>query len=220
VPEPLSLLAVAYRDLSAVLSSLRVDEGWMPTGCAGWSPVDLGFHLLSDARRALVALHTPATGPVDTDAVSYWTAWRPPAPGDEEELWSTRIAASVHGGLRGIATRYAETSAAVLVAARRVGLDDPVGTQGRVLTGGDLLSTLTVEAAVHHLDLVAHLDRPGPAEAPLAEVRRVLEGLLGRPFPAGWDDVTAARRGTGREPLTAADRDELGSAVDAFPLFG
>jgi hypothetical protein len=105
VPDALRLLATAYRDLSAVLSSLSVDEGWEPTGCAGWSPVDLGFHLLSDARRALVALNTPAVAPVDTDAVSYWTAWRPPAPGDEEELWSTRVAASVHGGLRGIAGR-------------------------------------------------------------------------------------------------------------------
>jgi hypothetical protein len=89
-----------------------------------------------------------------------------------------------------------------------------------VLTGADLLSTLTVEAAVHHLDLVLRLDRPGPAAAPLAEVRRVLDGLLGRALPAGWDDVTAARRGTGREPLTADDRTELGDAAGAFPLFG
>jgi hypothetical protein len=220
VPDALRLLTTAYRDLSAVLSSLTVDEGWEPTGCAGWSPVDLGFHLLSDARRALVALNTPAVAPVDTDAVSYWTAWRPPAPGDEEELWSTRVAASVHGGLRGIAGRYAETSAAVLVAAGRVSLDDAVGTQGRVLTAADLLSTLTVEAAVHHLDLVLRLDRPGPAAESLAEVRRVLGGLLGRPLPAVWDDVTAARRGTAREPLTAEDLAELGDDAGAFPLFG
>jgi hypothetical protein len=220
VPEQLGLLTTTYRDLSAVLSSLRVEEGWEPTGCAGWTPVDLGFHLLSDARRALVALNTPVGGPADTDAVSYWTAWQPPGPGDDEELWSTRIAASVHGGLPGIAGRYAETSAAVLVAAARVAPADLVATQGRVLTVADLLSTLTVEAAVHHLDLVLRLDRPGPAAAPLAEVRRVLEGLYGRPLPARWDDVTAARRGTGREPLTIADRAELGDDVDAFPLFG
>jgi hypothetical protein len=97
---------------------------------------------------------------------------------------------------------------------------DLVGTQGRVLTVADLLSTLTVEAAVHHLDLVVRLDRPGPAAGPLAEVRRVLEGLLGAPLPGNWDDVTAARRGTGREPLTPADRSELGSRAAAFPLFG
>jgi len=123
VPDPVRLLAMAYGDLSAVLSSLSPDEGFEPTGCAGWTAVDLGFHLLSDARRALVALNTPAPGAADTTAVDYWTAWRPPAAGDEEELWSTRIAASVHGGLRGVAARYADTSAAVLVAAGRVAPD-------------------------------------------------------------------------------------------------
>jgi hypothetical protein len=218
--DPVSLLGTAYRDLSAVLSSLSVPEGFEPTGCAGWTAVDLGFHLLSDARRALVALNTPVAVPADTTAVDYWTAWRPPAPGDDEELWSTRIAASVHGGVVGVAGRYAETSAAVVVAAGRVAATDVVATQGHALTVADLLSTLTVEAAVHHLDLVLRLDRPGPAPAPLAEVRRVLEGLLGRPLPAGWDDVTAARRGTGREPLSASDHDELGAAAAAFPLFG
>ncbi|TQN37520.1 mycothiol maleylpyruvate isomerase-like protein [Blastococcus colisei] len=218
--ESLNLLRTAYGGLSDVLSSLTVEEGWLPTGCAGWSPVDLGFHLLSDARRALVALNTPSSGPADTNAVDYWTAWQPPAPGDDEELWSTRIAASVHGGLVSIAGRYAEASAAVLVAAERVRAGELVRTQGRVLPVADLLSTLTVEAAVHHLDLVVHLDRPGPAGGPLAEVRRVLEGLLGRPLPAGWDDGTAARRGTGREPLSDADRAELGDDADAFPLFG
>ena len=79
-----------------------------------------------------------------------------------------------------------------------------------MLTVADLLSTLAVEAAVHHLDLVVRLDRPGPAAGPLAEVRRVLEGLLGGPLPDRWDDATAARRGTGREPLTDDDRAELG----------
>ena len=81
-------------------------------------------------------------------------------------------------------------------------------------------SASTVEAAVHHLDLVVRLAHPGPAPGPLAEVRRVLAGLLGRPLPDSWDDVTAARRGTGREPLTDADRAELGDRTGAFPLFG
>jgi hypothetical protein len=218
--DPVSLLGTAYRDLSGVLSSLTPEEGFEPTGCAGWTPVDLGFHLLSDARRALVALNTPASAAADTTAVDYWTAWRPPEPGDDEELWSTRIAASVHGGIAGIAARYAEASAAVVVAAGRVAGTEVVATQGRALTVADLLSTLTVEAAVHHLDLVLRLDRPGPAAAPLAEVRRVLEGLHGRRLPTDWDDGTAARRGTGREALSAADRAELGAAAAAFPLFG
>ncbi|WP_209305469.1 maleylpyruvate isomerase N-terminal domain-containing protein [Blastococcus sp. CT_GayMR20] len=169
MPDPVSLLRPTYGDVSAVLSSLTVAEGWEPTGCAGWTPVDLGFHLLSDARRALVTLHTPADGPADTTAVDYWTAWRPPEPGDDEELWSTRIAASVHGGLTGIAGRYAETSAAAVVAAGRSDPEAFVHTQGRVLTVADFLSTLVVEAAVHHLDLVLRLDRPGPAAGPLPD---------------------------------------------------
>ncbi len=218
--DSLRLLTTAYRDLSGVLGGLSAEQAWERTGCAGWSVVDLGFHLLSDARRALVALNTPADPPADTDAVEYWRAWRPPEPGDEVELWSTRIAASVHGGLPGIAGRYAETSAAALVAASRVEPGDLIGTQGHVLSVADFLSTLVVEAAVHHLDLVLRLDRPGPAPGPLGEVRRVLAGLLGRPLPARWDDATAARRGTGREPLTDDDRAELGAAAAAFPLFG
>jgi hypothetical protein len=220
VSDPVSLLSTAYRDLSAVLSSLTLEEGFEPSGCTGWTAVDLGFHLLSDARRALVALHTPADGPADTNAVDYWTAWRPPEPGDDDELWSTRIAASAHGGLLPIAARYAETTAAVLDAASGVSPGHLVRTQGRTLTVAALLSTLSVEAAVHHLDLVLRLDRPGPSAEPLAEVRRILEGLLAGPLPDRWDDVTAARRGTGRERLTAQDRLELGPGARRFPLFG
>jgi hypothetical protein len=220
VSDPLGLLRAAYTDLSRVLSSLSTCEGWRSTGCAGWTPVDLGFHLLSDARRALVALHTPAAGPADTGAVDYWRAWRPPAPDDQDELWATRAEASLQGGLGPVQRRYAEASAAVVVAAGRVPPSDLVRTQGHVLTVADLLSTLVVEAAVHHLDLVLHLDRPGPGAGPLGEVRRVLEGLLGGPLPSAWEDATAARRGTGREPLTLDDRAVLGSAAERFPLFG
>jgi hypothetical protein len=110
--------------------------------------------------------------------------------------------------------------AAVVVTAGRLDLDAVVRSQGAAMTVADFLSTLTVEAAVHHLDLVGRLDEPGPADGPLAEVRRVLEGLSGGPLPGRWDDVTAALRGAGREPLTPQDRAELGAAAEAFPLFG
>ena len=218
MPVPTALLRIAYDDLSSLLSSLTDEEGWQPTGCAGWTPVDLGFHLLGDARRALVALASPAPGPADTDRVSYWRSWQPPE--DDDDLRRTRAAASIGLPYADLIETYSDTTDAVLVSAGRVGPGDLVRTQGHVLAVGDLLSTLAVEAAVHHLDLVAHLDRPGPAAQPLAEVRRVLTGLLGHPLPAGWDDATAVRRGTGREALTDADRAELGEAAAAFPLFG
>jgi hypothetical protein len=47
----------------------------------------------------------------------------------------------------------------------------------------------------------------------------VLAGLLGAPLPDSWDDVTAALKGTGREPLTGEDRRVLGSSAGKFPLF-
>ncbi len=48
----------------------------------------------------------------------------------------------------------------------------------------------------------------------------MLAGVLGADLPVDWDDATAARRGTGREPLTDEDRAELGARVGTFPLFG
>ena len=220
MPSPTELLTATYRSLSEQVTDLRPDEAWQPTGCAGWAVLDLTLHLVDDARRGLVALATPADGPATSDAVAYWRAWQPTGAQDEDVAWRTRVRASVAGGLAELSAVYAELVAAVTVLAERIAPDDLVGTQGHVLRADDLLSTLAVEAAVHHLDLVAHLDRPGPAPEALAEVRRVLEGLLGGPLPAGWDDATAARRGTGRAPLDDADRTALGSSAERFPLFG
>lgn len=220
VTDRLALLRTAYGDVSALLGGLTGAEGVRPTGCAGWAVLDLAQHLVSDARRGLVALATPADGPADTDAVSYWGQWQQTGGQAADDLWRTRVVASAAGGIEVLAATYAETSAAVLVAAARLDPASTVRTQGHVLAVADLLSTLVTEAAVHHLDLVVELDRPGPGPGPLAEVRRVLEGLLGGPLPAGWDDATAARRGTGREDLTGADRAGLGVAADRFPLFG
>jgi hypothetical protein len=221
VTAPLELLRTAYGDLAELLHAVAADgEEWTPTGCRGWTVLDLGFHLLGDTRRALVGLNTPAPGPADHDAVTYWRGWRPPGPGDDEALRRTRVVASTALAAADLAAAYAESSAAVLVTAVRVPAGARVRTQDRVMDVDAVLSTLAVEAAVHHLDLVAHLDRPGPGPEALAEVRRVLEGLLGGPLPARWDDVTAARRGTGRESLSDVDLAELGAAAEAFPLFG
>jgi hypothetical protein len=221
VTAPLELLRTTYGDLSGLLYDIAVDgDEWTPTGCRGWTVLDLGFHLLGDTRRALVGLNTPAPGPAGRDAVTYWRGWQPPGSGDDEARRRTRVVASTAFVFADLVHAYAESSAAVLVTAARVPQGSLVRTQDQVMEVDAVLSTLVVEAAVHHLDLIAHLDRPGPGAGPLAEVRRVLEGLLGAPLPAHWDDVTAARRGTGRDPLTDADRAELGPRAEAFPLFG
>ena len=94
-------------------------------------------------------------------------------------------------------------------------------TQGHVLSTADFIATLTVEAAVHYLDLTVGVPSACPADpAALALVRRVLDGLLGSPMPGGWDDRTYALKGTGRVPVTDAERSAIGAPADRLPLFG
>jgi uncharacterized protein (TIGR03083 family) len=214
------VLRAAYAELSAVLGSLSDDEGGTPTGCAGWSALDLACHLVNDVQRALVALATPAEEPPVVDAVGYWRPDAPPSGEDADDPVAVRVVASVQGGIGALARRYAAASSAVVVAAGRVPPGELVANQGAAMTLPDLVSTLVVEATVHHLDLVRHLDRPGPVAGPLAEVRRVAGALLGAPLPGSWDDATAALRAAGREPLTVADRTSIGPLADRFPLLG
>lgn len=215
----MQLLGAAYRPLLTMAGRVDEDQGWQATHLPGWTVRDLLLHLASDCQRALVALATPSTQPVDTDAVSYWSAWTPGTNSARDGLRGTRIMASAWSSVRGPADLYVETGRAVLHAAAVADGDAVVRTQHRTLTVDSLLRTLVVEAAVHHLDLGPVLPEP-PDPAVLREVRRTLDGLLGDPAPADWDDLRYARTGTGREPLDDAERSALGDLAERFPLFG
>lgn len=214
------VLRAAYEAFAAVVRPLGDEESWRPTGCTGWAVRDLVLHCVGDAQRALVALHTPADGPPDRDAVTYWRDWAPdPVGAANGRRWS-RVSASMFLDFRELRDLCLETTAATVRAAADTRPDLRVATQGHVLTAGDLVHTLAVEATVHHLDLVVGLpDAPGPAPAGLAAVRATLDGLLGRPLPLDWSDEHYARAATGRAPLTDADRRALGADADRFPLF-
>ncbi|MER6070164.1 maleylpyruvate isomerase N-terminal domain-containing protein [Streptomyces sp. NPDC001817] len=219
--DPARVVRAAYEAVSAVVAGLGDEESWLPTGCTGWAVRDLVFHCVTDAQRALVALHTPAREPVDRDAVTYWQDWRPDTVGAANGRRWVRVNASMFldwGQLQGLCL---ETLRAATHAA---GTADPAGavlTQGHVLTARDLLTTLAVEATVHHLDMTVRLPHaPGPAPEGLAAVRATLDGLLGRPALPDWTDEHYARVGTGRAPLTEAERAALGAAAERFPLFG
>jgi hypothetical protein len=216
--ERLERLRTAYGDTATLLGQLGEAEASRSSGCSGWAVLDLAQHLVFDTRRGLVATATPSDAPGTTDAAGYWRAWQQSGSEADDDRWRTRVSASLAGGISSLAATYAESSSAVLVAASRLDPSSRVRTQGHVLTLDDLLSTLVVEAAVHHLDLVADLDRSGPGKGPLQEVRQVLTELLGEPLPEHWDDATAARRATGREPLDHADRAALAELTDRLPL--
>jgi hypothetical protein len=111
--------------------------------------------------------------------------------------------------------------AAAAFAATALDADAEVATQGHALAAGDFLATLAVEATIHHLDLVAEdQDLAGPSGPGLAVARETVDGILGQPVRAGWDDVGYALRAGGRMELTADDRACLGALAGRFPLIG
>ena len=218
---PAEALRAAYEAFSAIVATIDDERSWLPTGCIGWSVRDLIFHCLCDAQRGLVALHTPTDHAADRDAVTYWQDWRPDDVGAANGRRFTRVVASMFLQIDQLRRLYLETATAVVNAASCALVDGHVETQGYVLTVGDLIRTLTVEATIHHLDMIVHL--PGasdPSSEGLAQVRWCLDGLLGRPAPASWSDAHWARIATGRTPMSHDERAQLGEDATRVPLFG
>ena len=220
-----ALLAATWEAITSVVEGVEAPDR-IPTGAAGWSVQDLLLHVLLDAQRALVACATPGPEPADVDAVGYWAARaRSDGSGDDGGADSAharfvRRAAAAYDGPAGLLAQWRATSGAAVRALASCP-HDRVRTQGHVLTVADLVETLVVEAAVHHLDLVAHLpSAPPPSEEALRVVRSTLDGLLGTRLPTGWDAVEHVLKGTGRLPLDDADRAALGPLADRFPLLG
>lgn len=211
----MSLLAEAYGALADVVEGLDEADAWAGTGCTGWTVRDLLHHVADDAVRGLVAAHTPAGREADCDAVSYWRDWGSDPAKDDLTRRFTRAESGLRdwSSLRG---RYLEAAAAAVRAVDALPADTVLATQGHALTAADLASTLAVEATLHQIDLVIRLDAAGPAAAGLAEVRRVVEALLGRDLP-GWRDERVALVGTGRATPTDEERRSLAGAT--VPVF-
>jgi uncharacterized protein (TIGR03083 family) len=220
-----SALDAAYGQLSRLVDGLDQAALMRPTRCAGWAVCDVLYHQLLDARRALRVFASPAEAAPDRDAISYWRSFAPGGeipPGGEAAAGHARhvrIAASAYDPAE-LVWDWTETADAARRAARACP-HELVATQGHVLRTSDFIGTLVVEAAVHYLDLTVDLPAaPPPEPLPLALARRVLDGLLGEPQALGWDEQTYVLKGTGRLPLSAAERISLGREADRFPLFG
>jgi hypothetical protein len=213
----MSLLGEAYDALAAAVATLDDDQAWTPTGCTGWAVRDLVWHLRADAVRGLVAAHTPAGRAADCDSVAYWRAWGSDPDADERNRRMTRVEAGLHP-FAVLRDGCLEAEAAAERALAALPADLVVATQGHAITAADLASTLAVEATLHHLDLTAHLadDVPPPSPAGLAEVRHVVEALLGREL-SGWPDLRVAVVGTGRAAATDDESHDLAGA--RVPVF-
>lgn len=215
------LLGEVYRSITAVVTGVEATDLRRPTRTKEWSVQDLLFHLLLDAQRALVALASPTDDRPDVDRVTYWLPFRPDnGDGGAASARFARIGSSAYADPAQLVEHWRETSEA---AQRAVVAADPglrVRTQGHVLTVADLVHTLVVEATIHHLDLTLHLPGPPPPDAALRACREVLDGLLGGPVAADWTDSEYLLKGTGRLPLTHADRAALSDQAARLPLLG
>ncbi len=215
-----SALDPAYAGITQVVDDLDDSALLASSGCHGWSIADLLLHVTMDAQRALVAFASPADGPPDVDAVTYWRS-PPTAPDDAlaHTTWVRRSAAAF-AKPTGVVQVWRDLAPAAARAAAAADPDGRVTTQGHVLTVPDFVTTLVTEAVIHHLDLITNLtDAPGPAPEAVAEARSTLDGLAGPGgLPSHWDDREALLKATGRAPLTDADRRSPGHRATHWPL--
>jgi hypothetical protein len=215
-----ALLDEVYEATTIVVSGLDDASFGRRTRTELWNVTALLFHQMCDAQRALVVFTTAPDAPADTSAVSYWSSWQPGTPGADAHARYASRAAAAYGQVSFLVGQWTETSRAAVRAARAHAPERRVATQGHVLEAGDFVHTLAVEGVVHHLDLTLEVPSPGLSADAYGLVLEVLTGLLGADLPTDWSPADAVLKGTGRSPLTEADRAALGPEAERFPLFG
>jgi uncharacterized protein (TIGR03083 family) len=191
-----------------------------PTRLPAWTVKDVVAHLTRGIGRVRWALSRLAPARADTDAVTYWRRYVPAIAAPDIADRAIAIAEGFSTGaalVDDFETTWREsTQLAVAVPPDRV-----VGTWGPTLRLDDYLATRLLEVSVHGLDLAAALDRPPWLTPEGAQVTRwILSELLGTDPPAtqAMDDIGFIEAGTGRRPLTRAERISLGLLADRFPL--
>lgn len=203
----------AYEQITQVVAAASPDELRAPTR-TDWSVRELLVHVLLDAQRGLVTFATPAACTPDTDRVTYWSRFANASSAgsaDAHRRWVATVAGAYQRDA-GLVAHWTETSAATA----RAALSAPapvVTTQGCSLPVADFVDTLVVEAAIHYLDLTAHLAAPALHDAALGRAVAVVRALLPTPAPATWSDVDLVLRATGRMSLTGEESDALRAAV-------
>jgi hypothetical protein len=156
-------MAGVYGEVSQVADELTEAAALLPSRCAGWAVLDVLYHQLLDARRALCTFASPSADVPDADYASYWRPFAP-ASGHPAALGSNwparharhvRIAASAY--TQQMLARERRETAESAVRAARACPHEALATQGHTLQTADFIATLAVEAAIHYLDITVAL---------------------------------------------------------------
>ena len=175
-----------------------------------------------DAQRALRAFASPGSGDPDVDYVTYWRDYDVNQSADDSASHAQFVRASTAAFPSPEVLRHlwVETAEAALRAAGAADLGALVTTQGHVLTAADFVATLAVEAAIHHVDLLAgSAAAPPQLDAALQLTALTLDGLLGGSRPLPWSNEEYLLYGTGRKRLSADEVTAAGATAGRFPLF-
>lgn len=206
--------------VSGVVGELSEADFALPTRCPPWDVKVLMGHMHRDVDRILDYRDEPAPDEPDADSVSYFRSYDPVGDAPRISARSMEVSDAFDSGAA-LARSFEERWRLAVDAARAQDPGKVVRTFAPALRLEEYVKTRVLEIAVHGLDLADALGRP-PWITPggAAITRAILEGLLGVPPPPGleWDDVAFIEAGTGRRPLTGAERVVLGEAATAFPL--
>jgi uncharacterized protein (TIGR03083 family) len=221
VPGSLDALRLECEGISRVVLALPEEDFARPVRrTPAWNVMQLLGHMYRDLDRIVVGLAEDPPGEPDADAVSYWRTYDPAVDGVSIAERSKARAASYRSGHE-LAVVWDDFWRHALDLAEGRPSGGPFMTWGPVMTFDEFLKTRVIEITVHGLDLADALGRrPWASDEGMTVTREVLAGLLGQKPPAGlgWSDMTFIEKGTGRVPLTDADRGVLGRLADRFPL--
>ena len=204
------------------LSDLPEGAFARPTRCPAWDVKGLVGHLWRDVDRLVTCLDLEPAPEPTCDGASYFNAYDPVADASSIAGQSLEVAARYDTGAAAVAA-FDEHRSACIVAVRPLAPERLVRTRIATMRLDEFVKTRVLELAVHGLDLAIALDsRPWLTPGGEGVTVAILDGLLGRPLPPSLaqDRVGFIEKGTGRRPLTAADRAALGTLADRFPLLG
>ena len=225
----LTALSEQLDELSALVDDLADDDYARPTRCPGWSVAELVAHCEGILLRLVQENAQPVDGEAEIDRVGYYR-YEPDEPREGEDPGKTfsevirdRVIGEVAGRDGGeLRTALEAAKVAALEGVRAIPSERVIQRSGHPrITYGELVASRNLELGVHTMDLAAAVgreERVAPATG--AIITEMLDALLGAALPDAlrWDTATYVLKGTGRRPITAAERAVLDDLADRFPL--
>jgi len=222
-------LAVQFRELVDLLAGLSDDDFARSTRCPGWNVAEVVAHCEGMLHRLVGENARPVEGEAEIDRVGYYR-YDPDGPREGEDPAKTfsevirdRVIDEVDGR-DGTALRASLAGAVedAIAGVRDIPAERVIKRSGHPrMTFGEFVASRNLEFGVHTMDIEHAVGRPeGVNPATAGVIVGILDGLLGGAVPrsVGWDATSYILAGTGRRPIAAEERANLGALADRFPL--